>query len=236
MKERIDVFITIVGNISNYPTNIPRLRTLNFTAALEPYLKANDSDVLDTTINILTKVKIDEVIETIGVTTINDPSSSISVPNWQLVVEKVTGIISNELKDLHDIEWKEENGAYKTNILRSVRLIDKVYYALEARNVPQEYVLRSRKDIANVLIDVNIIPKLCGVLTDIHLHTLEINDNERNEMLSSDAQRILLNYVYASDDFPAHVANSPGFLEFILAKLTSASEEYLQLDKKVMLN
>ena len=236
MKDRIDVFIKIVGNISNYPTNIPRLRTCNFTAALEPYLKANDGVILNTTINTLTMITIGELFETKGITSEGTPSSQPAAPNWQTVVERVTGLISNEMKDLHDIEWKEENGAYKTNILKSVRLIDKVYYALETRNVPQEYVMQSRKDIASVLIDANIIPKICGVLKDLHHHTLEITDSERNEMLSSDAQRILCNYTYASDDFPAHVANSPGFLEFIRAKLTSASEAYLQLDKKVMLN
>ena len=236
LADRIDVFIKIVCNISIFSTNIPRLRTLNFTAALEPYLKANDGGIINITIDILTRVKVGEVFETRGITSDDTSSSQSAAPNWQTVVEKLTGLILNELKDLYDIEWKEENGAYKTNILRSLRLLDKVYYTLETQNVPQEYVLRSRKDIANVLIDVNIIPKICGVLTDLHLHTLEITDNERNEMLSSDAQKTLLNYTYASDDFPAHVANSPGFLEFILAKLTSASEEYLQLDKQVMLN
>ena len=236
MKDRFDVFIKMVYNISYSPTNIPRLRTCNFTAALEPYLEAKDDDVLDTTMDILTFIKIGEVFETNGHTSEDTSSSQIVAPNWQTVVERVTELISNELKDLHDIEWKEENGAYKTNILKSVRLIDMVYFALVTRNVPQEYVMQSRKDIASVLIDANIIPKICGVLTDLHDHTLEITDSERNERLSSDAQRILLNYTYDSDDFPAHVANSPEFLEFIRAKLTSASEEYLQLEKKVMLN
>ena len=235
MKARIDVFIKIVSNISKYPTNIPRLRTLNFTAALEPYLKAKDSDVLNSTINILTRIKIDEVIETIGVTTDNAPSSSISVPNWQIVVERVTGLITNELEDLHDIEWKEENGTYKANILRSLRLIDEVYFALVTRNVPQEYVLQSRKEIASILINANIVPKICVMLTDLHFHTLEITDSVKNETLSSDAQSIICNYTNATDGFAEHVAKIPGFLEFVNAKLTTASEENLQIDMKVML-
>ena len=106
MKDLIDVFIKIVGNISNSPTNIPRLRTLNFTAALVPYLKANDADILGTTIDILTWIKIGEVFETNGVTSEDASSPQIAAHNWQKVVEKVKRVISKELKDLHDIEWK----------------------------------------------------------------------------------------------------------------------------------
>ena len=236
MKDRIDVFIKIVGNISYSPKNIPRLRTCNFTAALEPYLKANDGVILNTTINTLTRITIGELFETKGITSEGTPSSQPAAPNWQTVVKRVTGLISNELKDLHDIEWKEENGAYTTEIFKSLRLIQTVYYALETRNAPAANVKQSRKDIASILIDANIVPKIYGMLTDLHLHTLEITDSERNEMLSSDAQSILCNYANASDGFAEHVANIPGFLEFISAKLTSASEEYLQLDKKVMLS
>ena len=236
MNDRIDVFIRIVGNISNSPTNIPRLRTCNFTAALEPYLKGNDGVILNTTINTLTSITIGEVFETKGITSEGTPSSQTAAPHWQTVVERVTGLISNELKDLHDIEWKEESGAYKIKIFESLRLIQTVYFALKNQNAPAVKVTQARMDIASLLIDANIVPKICGMLMDLHLHTLEITDSERNVMLSSDAQSILRNYTCASDDFAEHVANIPGFLEFISAKLTSASEEYLQLDKKVMLS
>ena len=236
MKDRIDVFIKIVSNISNSPTTIPRLRTLNFKAALEPYLKANDADILDTTIDILTRIKVVEVFETNGVTSEDASSSQITAPNWPIVVEKITRVISNELKCLHDIEWKEENGAFKTNVLKSLRLIIDVYLELERRNAPEDFVLQSQKEIASVLIDANVIPKICGVLTDLHFQTLEITDNERNEKLSSDAHKILCNCACTSDEFAEHLAKIPGFLEFVNAKLTSASEEILQLDKKVMLD
>ena len=236
MKDRIDGFIKIVGNISNSPTNIPRLRTCNFTAALEPYLKANGGVILNNTLNVLTRIKIDEVFEKKGITSVDTSSSQITALNWQILFGKVTALIANELKNLHDIEWKEDNGAYKANILRSLKLIVMVYFALEERNAPEVYVTQSRKEIASVLIDSNIIPKICGVLMDLHLHALDISDNERNKMLSSDAQIILYNYSITSDDFAEHVANISGFLEFISAKITSASQEYLQLDKKVMLN
>ena len=235
MKDRIDVFIKIVSCISVSPTNIPRLRTLNFTAALEPYLKANDVDILDTTIDILARIKVGEVFETNGVTSEDASSSQITAPNWPIVVEKITGLISNELKDLHDIEWKEKSGAYKTNVMKSLRLIVEVYLDLERRNAPKDFVMQLQKEIASVLIDANILPKICGVLTDVHLHTMEITENERNEILSSDAHKILCNCACTSGEFAEHLANIPGFFEFVNAKLTSASEEILQLDKKVSL-
>ena len=235
MKDRIYVFIKIASNISNFPRNIPRLRTLNFRAALEPYLKANDADILDTTIDILTRIKVGEVFETNGITSEDATSSQITAPNWLIVVEKITGLISNELKYLHDIEWKEENGAYKTIVMKSLRLIVEVYLELERRNAPKDFVLQSQKEIASVLIDTNIIPKICGVLTDVHLHTLEITDNERNEILNSRAHNILCNCACTSDKFAEHLTNIPGFLEFVNAKLTSASEKILQVDKKVSL-
>ena len=236
MKDRIDLCIKIVSNISSSPTNIPRLRTCNLTAALEPYLKANDSVILNITINTLTRITIGEVFETKGITSEDTPSSQTAAPNWQTAVERVTGLIANELKDLHDIEWKEENGAYKIKIFKSLRIIHAVFFALKNRNAPAVNVKQSRMDIASILIDANIVPKICGMFMDVHLHTREITDSERNEKLSSDAQSILCNYANACDGFAEHVANIPGFLEFISAKLTSASEEYLQIDKKVMLS
>ena len=236
MKDRIVGFIKIAQNISVFPTNIPRLRTLNFTAALEPYLKTNNSDVLDSTINILTWIKIGEVLDTNWVTSEDAPSSQSAAPNWQTAVERVTGLISNELKDLHDIEWKEENGAYKIKILMSFKLIRYVYFALETRNAPVVYVKQFRKDIASVLIDANIIPKICGVFTDLHHHTLEITDNKISKILSSDAQSIILCNTYSSMEFAEYVANVSGFLEFIMAKLASEGKRHLHLDNEVMLD
>ena len=225
----------MVGNISNSPRNIPRLRTCNFMAALEPYVEANGGAILNNTLDILTRIKIGVVFETKGLLSEDTSSSQIAVPIWQTVVERVTGLISNELKDGHDIEWKEENGAYKTSILKNLKLIEMVYYALENQNAQAVYVKQSRKDIASVLIDANVIPKICGVLTDLHHHTLEIIDHGRNKILSLVAQRILWAYTDTVRGFGEYVANITGFLEFIIAKLASESKTHLQLDKEVML-
>ena len=118
----------------------------------------------------------------------------------------------------------------------SLRLFQKVNFALENRTAPAVYVKQSGKDIASVLIDANIIPKICDVLTDLHHHTLEVSDNERNKILSSDAQSILSNYTDSSTEFAEYVANVPVFLEFIIAKLVSESNNHLQLEKEVMLD
>ena len=228
MKARIDVFFKIVGKISYSPTNIPRLRTINFTAALEPYLKANDGVILNTTINVLTRMKIGEVFETNGNTSEDTSSSQSAAPNWQTVADRVTTLISIELKDLHNIEWKEENGAYNTKILMSFNLIHNFPLALQTRNAPAVYIKQSKKDIASVLIDANIIPKICGVLTDLHHHTAVITDI-RNKILSPDAQKILWNNSDSSLEFAKCVANVPGFLEFIMAKLALEGRKKLEV-------
>ena len=198
--------------------------------ALTPYLKARIHDFQLFSLRTLVRIIIGE---TFG-SNENSHNSENAAHDWQIVVKKVTGLISKEVTDLSGTEWKDEDGTYNTSVINLLRLIKIVNSELGRHNAPLVYTLQSPKDIARTMIDANIVRNICGVLTDLHQQTLVITDNERNKMLSSYVRNILWNYTDSDADFVEHVASVPGFLEFLIDKLASESKYHLHLHEEVI--
>ena len=213
-----------------------RLRNLNFTDALKPYLTAPNNIIRKFALSILAIIIIEEatpVFESDETSSQDLSKSRNAARNWQKVVTKLTELFAKEVDNMNGTEWKGEDGTYKKHVLSFLRLTQEIHFELGNHNAPLEYVRQSAKDIARVLVDANIAPKICGVMTDLQQHIPEITDNEEHELICRFARAVLVSNTDCSVDFAEQVVNVPGFLEFVRDKLALASEEHLQLHKQV---
>ena len=222
---RLTRFMKILEQLLKFYTDLTHLRTLNITDVMKPYLTAPNNRMQISAINILARICI---AENALVNESNEHSSQGHTKtqnlayDWSNIIKRLSQLLSDVLESFDGTEWKDACGSYKAEIISLLNFIVDFHYVLKRQRVPVEHLENATFNAARVLIDANSVPKLCGVLMDLHQNTLEITDNGgSSEALSFTVCGILWNYTDSSVDFAEEVANTPGFLAFTTEKLAS---------------
>ena len=137
----------------------------------------------------------------------------------------------NEMKDK---EWTDENGKYTEEARKVLYGFGISYFAL--KHATLEDMIESRQQIVEVILNSDILTKVCGVVIDIYPKGWA-NEEKRTDMAAwkplSLSLVFLQNYSDASHDFATRIANAPGFLEIIHRILEESVEPHLKQDQPV---
>ena len=168
----------------------------------------------------------------------DETGSENAVNDWASIVRKLTSDTDKVLITLRETEWKETGGAFTKEVIGGLDLLQTNYFVLYDQKAPIEYVEQSRKEIAKAIFEANIIPNICGVLTDLYVQNLALSASHKYDVVTNNAIIIINNYAKYdnTEEYTKAIAICPGFLEFLREQFASSSAKYLQLHEQVRIS
>lgn len=148
--------------------------------------------------------------------------------------KEVISIIETHISQMKDVDWLDENGKYVEGASKLVHGFSLSYFALKSGTL--EDMIESRRQIANVCLQTDILTKVCGIVIDIYPKGWATEDKKTDLNIWNvlkNALLFILNFSDASHPFAERIANTPGFLEMIRQILIESVEPHLKQDQPV---
>ena len=156
---------------------------------------------------------------------------------WEKKMETLLKQIETIVQVLNmDEDWTGGGLTYKREIEGCLMQIDKAFFKISEGNAPLDCVKQFRFETAKMMMESDIVAKLCSAVTDIYRKQVENSVSVINIRLLCVFKvviSIVWNYTDASTDFAVQVANIPGFLEFIRNVLNDSAEKHISNSEKV---
>ena len=152
----------------------------------------------------------------------------------EMLKTEILTIMETHVNAMKDKEWTDEDGKYTQEARKALYGFSVSYFALKNANLAD--MIESRRQIAQVVLNSDVLTKVCGVMIDVYPKGWA-NEEKKTDLAVwrpfSCAFLFILNYSDASHDFAVRVANMPGFLEMIRRILAESIEAHLKQDQPV---
>lgn len=156
---------------------------------------------------------------------------------WEKKMETLLKQIVTIVQVLNmDEDWTGGGLTYKREIEECLMQIDKAFFKISEGNAPLDCVKQFRFETAKMMMESDIVAKLCSAVTDIYRKQVGNSVSVINIRLLCVFKvviSIIWNYTDASTDFAVQVANIPGFLEFIRSVLNDSADKHISNSEKV---
>lgn len=140
----------------------------------------------------------------------------------ETVCQLIAKRVKRAIQEAETSQWKGKDGKYTKHAKGLLHVFDEAYMFLMSPNVPVEYLVESRRSVANLALSSDVIEKICGIVIEIYeaegVPSWDDTTGSWTDLYYSIT--ILWNYTDTSEEWTERVTNSPGFLDTMHRMLT----------------